>query len=334
MVVGVQDRSVKGGYDPEFSFCNSYGLPKATVRLLKGATFYNRNPDGGTTYNVEIGNVVGEGTLAGGGTYTIGGLNTDFSVGFTSESAIVKKGTGIMSVYTPGLLKKTVTIREGALYFDADGSTPLSGGALTAENATEVVGSGLLTSLIMRSGSMLTPRSIYLEELFFMDMMPGYVKSTAAMNFNSGSTLNIVVVSNSDYSTLQPRMLTMNGTVQVTLSADYTPKVGDTFTIWTVDNTFSGTPAFNLPALPRGMAWDTSAVAAKTGVLSIVESTAIPGDVNGDGQVGIGDIVAVTNFMAGTDATLTLTQCDVNGDGEVGIGDIVAITNLMAGTAE
>ena len=58
---------------------------------------------------------------------------------------------------------------------------------------------------------------------------------------------------------------------------------------------------------------------------------AIEGDVNSDGQVGIGDIIAITNFMASTDASLTLEQCDINGDGEVGIGDIIAITNIMAG---
>ncbi|MBQ3630975.1 MAG: choice-of-anchor J domain-containing protein [Prevotella sp.] len=61
-------------------------------------------------------------------------------------------------------------------------------------------------------------------------------------------------------------------------------------------------------------------------------TAAIPGDVNGDGEVGIGDIVAITNVMAGitTDAAVK-TRADVNGDGEVGIGDIVAITNIMAG---
>ena len=57
----------------------------------------------------------------------------------------------------------------------------------------------------------------------------------------------------------------------------------------------------------------------------------LAGDVNRDGQVGIGDIVAVTNFMAGSAGDVTLMQADVNGDGDVGIGDIVAITNIMAG---
>ena len=63
--------------------------------------------------------------------------------------------------------------------------------------------------------------------------------------------------------------------------------------------------------------------------------TAIKGDVNGDAQVGIGDIVAITNVKAGiANNTSDKTRADVNGDGEVGIGDIVAITNIMAGGRE
>jgi hypothetical protein len=60
--------------------------------------------------------------------------------------------------------------------------------------------------------------------------------------------------------------------------------------------------------------------------------TGLLGDVNNDGQVGIGDIVAITNVMAGieTDAA-TILRANVNGDQEVGIGDIVTITNIMAG---
>ena len=65
----------------------------------------------------------------------------------------------------------------------------------------------------------------------------------------------------------------------------------------------------------------------------------IPGDINGDLEVGIGDIVAITNVMAGIfqagldeEAINAIkARADVNGDGEVGIGDIVAITNIMAG---
>ncbi len=61
-------------------------------------------------------------------------------------------------------------------------------------------------------------------------------------------------------------------------------------------------------------------------------STDLFGDINKDGQVGIGDIVAITNIMAGSDTSeTTLKLADLNNDGQVGIGDIVAITNIMAG---
>ena len=60
----------------------------------------------------------------------------------------------------------------------------------------------------------------------------------------------------------------------------------------------------------------------------------LKGDVNGDGQVGIGDIVAITNIMAGIETNSAfIARADVNGDNQVGIGDIVAITNIMAGIA-
>ena len=62
-------------------------------------------------------------------------------------------------------------------------------------------------------------------------------------------------------------------------------------------------------------------------------STTVTGDVNGDSQVGIADIVAVTSFMAGSSSNISLIAADVNGDGQVGIADIVALTDIMAGTA-
>ena len=58
----------------------------------------------------------------------------------------------------------------------------------------------------------------------------------------------------------------------------------------------------------------------------------LKGDVNGDAQVGIGDIVAITNVMAGIETNpVVVARADVNGDNQVGIGDIVAVTNIIAG---
>ena len=53
----------------------------------------------------------------------------------------------------------------------------------------------------------------------------------------------------------------------------------------------------------------------------------VPGDVNQDGNVNIGDIMAVINMMAsGKNASIA----DVNLDGNVNVGDIMAVINIMA----
>ena len=63
-----------------------------------------------------------------------------------------------------------------------------------------------------------------------------------------------------------------------------------------------------------------------------ITNTNLKGDVNGDGQVGIGDIVAITNVMAGIETNPEIiARANVNGDESVGIGDIVTVTNIMAG---
>ena len=54
------------------------------------------------------------------------------------------------------------------------------------------------------------------------------------------------------------------------------------------------------------------------------------GDVNGDGHVDVGDIMAVINYMAGTAQNISKEVADVNGDGAVNVGDIMAVIEIMA----
>jgi hypothetical protein len=58
----------------------------------------------------------------------------------------------------------------------------------------------------------------------------------------------------------------------------------------------------------------------------------LKGDVNGDNDVNISDVVAIINTMAG-DTTFAGTS-DVNGDGDTNISDVVKVINIMAGTDE
>ena len=272
VVPGVQDRSVKHGYSPEFSFCNSYGLPKATLKLNAGVTVYNRDPDSGTAYNVTIGNITGTGTLAGSGTYTIGTLGNNILASFHSTAPIVKRGEGYLQVSGVGNLSGSVAVEEGQLRFNDTKLEEPYFGALTLRSKGTMQGGGLLPSLTMDSGTEATAASMYSATT------PRIIKVTASANIKSGATFNFVVKSaaagqqaSPGYSQLQARFLTFNGTVKVTLTDNYAPKVGDELTLWTASSSFTGTPAFDLPELPDGLYWDTAAVAQKTGVLRITD---------------------------------------------------------------
>ena len=65
--------------------------------------------------------------------------------------------------------------------------------------------------------------------------------------------------------------------------------------------------------------------------LSTYVGEVISGDVNGDNEVNVGDIMAVINYMAGKTTGIDKKDADVNGDGKVNVGDIMAIINIMAG---
>lgn len=57
----------------------------------------------------------------------------------------------------------------------------------------------------------------------------------------------------------------------------------------------------------------------------------VPGDANKDGKIGIGDIIAIENIMAGKTDGYDLDAADANQDGQVSSEDIVSIINFMAG---
>jgi hypothetical protein len=80
-------------------------------------------------------------------------------------------------------------------------------------------------------------------------------------------------------------MLTMNGTVEVELLSDYTPKLGDEFTLWTVARTFTGTPKWHLPLLPDGLYWDVSQLAQATGKLIVTDDPSGIGSISAGTQV-------------------------------------------------
>ena len=64
-------------------------------------------------------------------------------------------------------------------------------------------------------------------------------------------------------------------------------------------------------------------------VLNFVPFT--PGDANGDGEINVGDVSAMVNYIIGTPATGTFipAAADLNGDGEINVGDLSAVINII-----
>ena len=59
----------------------------------------------------------------------------------------------------------------------------------------------------------------------------------------------------------------------------------------------------------------------------------MPGDVNGDGEVTIGDLMRLANYFA-KGVGIDVKNADVNGDGEVTVADLMRLANFFAGKAE
>ena len=58
----------------------------------------------------------------------------------------------------------------------------------------------------------------------------------------------------------------------------------------------------------------------------------LKGDVNGDGEVNIGDVTAIIDHILGTDdESFNVEAGDVNNDGEINIGDVTAVIDLILG---
>jgi endonuclease I len=58
----------------------------------------------------------------------------------------------------------------------------------------------------------------------------------------------------------------------------------------------------------------------------------LTGDVNDDGEVNIGDVTAIIDYLLGNASdTFNIEAADVNGDGEVNIGDVTAIIDMLLG---
>ncbi len=138
---------------------------------------------------------------------------------------------------------------------------------------------------------------------------------------------------------LNQTTLTLNQAGQTaTISATVLPEdAADKSVTWTSSNTSVTTvsSAGVVTAVANGTATITATTKDGTNLSATCEVTVnIPadgttGDVNGDGDVNVGDIIGIINVITGS-AEVT-SAADVNGDGDVNVGDIIGVINIITG---
>ena len=276
VVAGQEQRST---YGPSFSWNNSYGLPKATLQVSSGTIF-----EAGAN-SMAIGHVKGEGTINGTGTLTIGTLNEDMLKTTTLQitgARVRKVGMGVWNIGTTSAQPNigAVTIAGGELRLDESNLKTLLMGtaAVTVTDSGLVQGRGKLQSLTVNGGT-LAPGTYFGNHY-------GCIKTEGNLTLSKGK-LELAITNNRNQATSRSYLevggtLTLNDSVIVNLSDRYTPAVGDSIVLWTASR-FTGKPKVSLPALPEGMAWDTSSLCAANGVLKIAVNTGIYG-INADGS--------------------------------------------------
>ncbi len=280
-----QDGKV-GSYTPTFEFNNTYGLPKATLNIQSGCTVHTNGK------NFAIGELTGSGSIDNRGekstavnTLSIGGKDTDFGYGGTIVGSKVDKvGTGTWTVSNTTCLAEAggLTVSAGTLKLNSRfASASMTGSSVvTVRNGASVTGRGVMQALTLNAGASLQP-----GVASSATSNVGTVKVLGNFIANEGSDifLNILNKSNGDNSRSwveSEGTATLNGTLHLTLSPNYTPAEGDSATL-IVAGAIGGQLAFDLPDLPEGLSWDTSTL-MHDGVIRVTSGAGIRG-ITADG---------------------------------------------------
>jgi hypothetical protein len=175
------------------------------------------------------------------------------------------------------------------------------GGPLVNNSAVTLVGSVDFNGPVSGPGNFFGPGTAH----FNAGLSPG--ASPAIVTFEGGATLgpaNTLVMEvggltpGTQHDQLQVAgALALGGTLQVSLISGFSPALGNQFDIldW---GTRSGTFAsVQLPALGGSLIWNTSQL-YNTGVLSVIDSNFLPGDIDRNGNVNVADVSAMMTALS------------------------------------
>ena len=328
-------RGNKNAYEPVFDFNNSYGIPLATLnvdsRFTKDYAFCTNGK------SFAIGALTGSGYISNGGyfgtgtnTLTIGGKNTNFEFkGSINGSHVVKNGTGIWTISSENVLAnaKSLKIVDGAVKLNkaAATSSMTAPTILYVQDAGELRGVGyayginLLNGGILRPGSNLpTAQTNNTGVIFIQKNLNAEVGSSIYVNKTKTDSVSV----NAYTGTKSPAWAflkvdgnaVLNGTIYVTYKNTWTPEEGDYVRVLDCAGTISGTPRFDLQALPAGLGWDTSKFLTE-GVVYVANATGIR-EIGFDAGSFQADVYTLNGFrMTSLQTSMATLQSDLKSRG-------------------
>ena len=253
--------------DGRFTLDIALGLAKGGMNIPDGIIVQN---SGKTS---TIGKIQGTGSLGGGCAFSNGvtvGANT-WKIGNDDDykwegkaidnSILVKVGAGKITASGKSTNSGATRIDEGQMHITA--TATLGTGALNVGVNGKL--SGASSTTVTLTNSSVTVNG---------EVQPGMTDESATgfldfgnknVTFNTSSTLRFGIRrcatarNNGCASIIGINRLTMNGTLVAFLDDSYTPAEGDSIIVWNATS-FSGTPKFDLPELPRGYSWNTSRI--------------------------------------------------------------------------
>ena len=227
---------------------------------LKGTAGTTLSGRGGSSNNGPTTHHVG----ANGANTTFDGIIRDGSGGGSSTTAIVKTGTGKLTLTANNTYTGTTTVSNGTLQVNGLlGATAVTvtGGTLAGtgtNGGTVVVQTGATIAPGASAGTLTVSGSVQLDS-----------GSTTSMEIDAGNSTNDLLTTSST--------ITYGGTLNVT-NLSGTLAAGQIYKLFNAQDGFSYLGAFdggtNLPTLGGGLAWDTTGLATN-GTISVYSAISI-----------------------------------------------------------
>lgn len=232
--------------------------------------------------NVAVGSLSGSAQLDGTGTWSIGGNDKDFTFqGYINGGGLFKIGNGMMTIgKKQDKLNKQVDVQGGTLNINSSATAITADNkwfgsqAVSVTNGGCFAGRGVVEKILVNEGGTLQPGNAANAIQY------GELKTANGCYLYKGAKVLFNIYTAKLYPSLGTTgtlSLANGSTVAVTLSSKYTPKAGDSFTLWdaTTLNASADGVTLQLPALPNGLVWDTSELFQPTGLLKVVTATGI-----------------------------------------------------------